>query len=160
MALQIVKKHLNHKVLRQIEKIDDTFYTEDITGDKWYYDRYKPYHFAYFLLDDNKIVGYTSAVPIKKELYDALLNKVMTCDVEINPDMFVEDSDYIYWSSALLKDEYRGHGYGSKLTDMMMKDCEGKHICCLTVSPEGKRLAEKYLPNEEQINEDVFVLYN
>lgn len=87
--MKIKKINLTKANLLKIQDLDDLFYTDAITGIKWYLERYSKNHFAYVLVDENeKYYGYVMALPIKKELYDAITNGVITNDLYINPKIF------------------------------------------------------------------------
>ena len=90
------KEKLTKDVLHKIKNIDDLFYTDIDLSTSWYLERYNEEHYGYLIYDDNNCFGYIVSVPIKKELWDALLNGVMTNDYYINPKMFINESDYNY----------------------------------------------------------------
>jgi len=57
--MTIRKVQLNKDNLLKIEKIDDLFYVDAITGIDWYLQRYNENHWAYLLIDDfSNVVGY------------------------------------------------------------------------------------------------------
>lgn len=57
---------LTKEYLLKIKNIDDTFYRNVILDIQWYLERYNEYHKGIILLDNNEVVGYLVAVPIKK----------------------------------------------------------------------------------------------
>ena len=86
--LTVKEVSLTRETLEEIRKIDLEFYP-NIGLIDWYLSRYKPWHSAFVALDDGKMIGYFVAVPVRKELYDAILNGVMVDDLGINPDMYL-----------------------------------------------------------------------
>lgn len=143
--VHIEKINLTKENLLEIEKIDDAFYTDEVTGIDWYTNRYKPYNIAYGLFDDKELVGYTIIAPIQEDLFRAIINGVLVSDVKVSPEQFVKYSDFYYIASSVIKEKYRECGYGSKMFDQIMHDYRDKYLCCLTVSKEGYRLVNKFL---------------
>ena len=136
-------------------KIDDEFYTNEIFGINWYTERYKEFHNGYLLINEKEeTVGYIIVVPIKKELYDAITNGVLVNDIHINPNMFIEKSEYYYLSSFVLQKEYRHQNYGLLLIKKLAEDVKG-NICCLAISEDGKNKASQYMDLKEKINDKV-----
>lgn len=154
--MKIEKIYLTKENLLKIEKIDDSFYTNAITGIDWYLQRYNSKHYAYCLIDKNEIVGYIVSVPIKKELYDAIVNGVFVNDLYINPSMYVNKSEYNYVVSCVINEEYRYKNYGKLLMEILLKELKG-NICCLTISKDGYKLANKYMKLKMKLNDDVSV---
>ena len=154
--MKIEKVFLTKENLLKIEKIDDEIFTNAITGIEWYLERYNKNHYAYCLTFEEEIVGYIISVPIKKELYDAIVNGVLLNDLHINPNMFLNQSNYNYVVSCVIKEEYRYKNYGKLLMENLLKDLKG-NICCLTISKPGYNLASKYLDLKLKLNDDVFV---
>lgn len=155
--MKIEKVYLTKENLLKIEKIDDSFYKDDITGIDWYLQRYNSKHYAYCLIDKTEIVGYIVSVPIKKELYDAIINGVLLNDLHINPDMYVTKSEYNYIVSCVIKKEYRYKNYGKLLMEKVFDDLNNCYACCLTISKDGYKLANKYLKLKKKLNDDVSV---
>ena len=155
--VKIEKIYLTKENLLKIEKIDDSFYTNAITGIDWYLERYNEKHSAYCLIDENEIVGYILSVPIKKELYDAIINGVLVNDLHINPDMYLNESEYNYIVSCVIKKEYRYKNYGKLLMETVLSDLNNRYVCCLTISKDGYKLANKYLKLKMKLNDDVSV---
>lgn len=155
--MKIVKMSLTKETLLEIEKIDDSFYKNDITGIDWYLKRYNNNHYAYCLIDNNEMIGYIVSVPVKKELYEAIINGVFINDVHINPSMFLNESLYNYIVSCVIKEKYRNKNYGKQLLETLLKDLENSYVCCLTVSKGGFNLVRKYLNLKMQLNDDVAV---
>ena len=155
--MKIEKVCLTKENLLKIEKIDDSFYENAITGIDWYLERYNSQHYAYCLIDKNEIVGYIVSVPIKKELYDAITHGVLINDLHINPDMYVTESKYNYIVSCVIKKEYRYKNYGKILMEKVLDNLNNCYACCLTISKDGYKLANKYLKLKMKLNDDVSV---
>lgn len=158
--MKIEKVFLTKTNLIEIEKIDDQFYVDAITGIEWYLERYNENHYAYCLFDDDNIVGYIVSVPIKKELYDAITNGVLLNDLHINPKMFVNESEYNYIVSCVIKKEYRNKKYGELLINKIIDDLKNSYACCLTISKGGYVLASKYMKLKMNLNDKVSVFVN
>lgn len=154
--IKIKEENLNRSVLESIISLDKSFYNDKELTLNWYLERYKEYHKVILLYDDNKIVGYLLSVPIKKELYDAITNGIVTNDININPSMFVKESLYNYIVSILIDKDYRNNGYADELVNTLMNNSNGKY-CALTISKEGYTLANKYMDLKLKINDDISV---
>ena len=142
-TVEIKEVSLTEEVLQEIRKIDLQFYP-NIGPIDWYLARYKPWHTAFVAMDEGKIVGYVASLPARKQLYDAIVNGVLIDDLGINPDMFLEESEYYYLGAILLKEEYRGKHIGRQLLDAFMNKYGDKKICLIAVSREGYHLVEEY----------------
>lgn len=153
----IKKEKLTKDVLHKIKNIDDLFYTDIDLSTSWYLERYNEEHYGYLIYDDNNCFGYIVSVPIKKELWDALLNGVMTNDYYINPKMFINESDYNYIVSCNILKEYQCNGYGTMLMKELIKESKG-YLCALTVTKEGFLLASKYLKLQNEINDNIEIM--
>lgn len=149
--------NLNKENLLKIKKIDDSFYKKAIAGIKWYLERYNEKHYAFCLINGEEIVGYIVSVPIKKELYDAIINGVLINDLHINPDMYVTESEYNYIVSCIIKEEYRYKNYGKLLMEKVLSNLNNCYACCLTITKDGYKLANKFLKLKEKLNDDVSV---
>ena len=155
--MKLEKVYLTKENLLKIEKLDDLYYTDAITGIDWYLQRYNEHHNAYFLINDkSNVVGYILSVPIKKELYDAITSGVIVNDLYVNPKMYIDESTYHYIYSCVITKEYRHQKYGTMLMEKLLDDLKG-NICCLTISKDGYKLANKYMDLKEIINESVSV---
>ena len=93
--MHIEEVKLTKENLIKIKEIDNTFYTKESINLDWYLERYNKNHSAILLLDGDKVVGYIISVPIKKELYDTIINGVIINDLQINPQMFINKSEYL-----------------------------------------------------------------
>lgn len=152
--IEIKDVNLTKDNLKLIEKLDNTFY--EITDFNWYLERYNTHHSATLLFDNNKCVGYIFSVPIKKELYDAIINGVIINDIYINPKMFINESKYNYITSCLILKEYRNQGYGNELFKRILKD-KNKIYVTLCISQGGIKLASKYMNLAFEINNNIKV---
>ena len=150
-TVEIKEVSLTEEILQEIRKIDLQFYP-NIGPIDWYLARYKPWHSTFVAMDQGQIVGYIASLPARKELYDAILNGVLIDDLGINPDMFLEESEYCYLGSILLKAEYRGRNIGRQLLDAFMNKYGDKKICLIAVSKEGYHLAEQYFSLVKEIS--------
>ena len=154
--MRVEKVSLTKDNLLKIKSIDETFYKSNLDIN-WYLERYTNKHNGYLLYDNNKVVGYIVSVPIKKELYDALVNGVLLNDININPDMFIEDSYYNYIVSIVILEEYRYQGMGNLLLEALLNNVKNGLYCALTISKEGSILANKYMNLKLKINDEVSV---
>lgn len=75
-------------------------------------------------------------VPIKKELYDAIINGVLLNDLDVNPAMYVNNSNYNYIVSCVIKEKYIHKNYGKLLVENVLHDLKNCYVCCLTISKE------------------------
>ena len=157
--MKIEKIYLTEENLIRIKKIDDLYYEgENITDLNWYTDRYTSKHVGYVLLNEkNEYIGYIIAVPVKKELYDALINGVLVNDININPDMFINKSKYNYISAFVLLKEYRHQGIGVELIKSIINIVDKGSYCALTISKEGASISKRFMHLKKQINSDVAV---
>ena len=155
--ITIKRVKLTKDVLKEIRRIDTEFYP-NISFD-WYLSRYKPYHSAFVAESDGKIVGYVGAFPVRKELYDAVLNGVLVDDLCINPAMYLEESAYYYAGSFAIQKAYQKQGIGIQLVGALLEAYQDKKICVLTVTKEGYTLAERFFLHAQHVSEnvDVFV---
>ena len=154
--IRVENKNINRSILERVKAIDEQFYTESKLTLDWYLERYKEYHVITLLYDDDKIVGYLLCVPIKKELYDDIMNGKLTNDIDVSHDMFVKDSLYNYIVSIVIDKEYRNNKYAYRLLDNLIIK-KGNKYCALTVSEAGKKLASKYMKKVLDVNDNVSV---
>ena len=154
--LTIKEVSLTRETLEEIRRIDLEFYP-NIGLIDWYLSRYKPWHSAFAAMDDEKMIGYFVAVPVRKELYDAILSGVLVDDLGVNPDMFVKESEYYYAVSIVIRKAYRGRNIGRQMLDMYFSKFPDKKTCLLAVSRNGYRLAGHYFSLVKDISENVGV---
>lgn len=154
--MKIEEVNLTKENLIKIENIDNTFYKNDITGIDWYLQRYNKDHKAILLFDNDKCVGYCVFVPIKKELYEALVNGVLINDVNINPKMYINKSKYNYVVSSVILKEYRGKGYATLMIEKLLENKTGKFVA-LTISNDGYKLASKFMDFKLKISNEINV---
>ena len=150
---------LTRETLEEIRKIDLEFYP-NIGLIDWYLSRYKPWHSAFVAMDDKKMIGYFVAMPVRKELYDAILNGVLVDDLGVNPDMYLKESPYYYAVSIVIREAYRGRNISRQLFDMYFSKYPDKKTCLLAVSNGGCRLAEHYFSLVKKLSENVAVFAN
>ena len=108
-------------------------------------------------MDKGSIIGYLAALPVRKELYDTVLNEVLVDDLGINPDMYLKDSPYYYAGSILIKEAYRGRNISRQLLDAYIGKHRDKKTCLIAVSKGGYRLAEHYFSLVKDLSENVGV---
>ena len=154
--LTVKEVSLTRDTLEEIRKIDLEFYP-NIGSIDWYLSRYKPWHSAFAAMDDEKMIGYFVAVPVRKELYDAILNGVLVDDLGVNPHMVLKESEYYYAVSIVIQKAYRGRNISRQMLDMYFSRFPDKKTCLLAVSRDGYRLAEHYFSLVKEISEDVSV---
>ena len=154
--LTIKEVSLIRETLEKIRKIDLEFYP-NIGLIDWYLSRYKPWHSAFAAMDDEKMIGYFVAVPVRKELYDSILSGVLVDDLGVNPDMFVKESKYYYAVSIVIQKEYRGRNISRQMFDAYFSKYPDKKTCLLAVSKNGYRLAEHYFSLVKDLSENVGV---
>ena len=152
--LTVREVSLTREVLEEIRRIDLEFYP-NIGSIDWYLSRYKPWHSAFAAMDAETLVGYFVAVPVRKELYDAILNGVLVDDMGINPDMYLKESEYYYAVSIVIQEAYRGRNISKQLFDMYFSKYPDKKTCALAVSRDGYRLAGHYFSLVKNISENV-----
>ena len=154
--LTVKEVGLTRETLEEIRKIDLEFYP-NIGSIDWYLSRYKPWHSAFAAMDDEKMIGYFVAVPVRKELYDAILDGVLVDDLGVNPDMFLKESEYYYAVSIVIRKAYRGRNISRQMLDAYFSKCPDKKTCLLAVSRSGYRLAEHYFSLVKDLSENVGV---
>ena len=151
--LTVQQVSLTREILEEIRKIDLEFYP-NIGMIDWYLSRYKPWHSAFAAMDDGKMAGYFVAMPVRKELYDAILNGVLVDDLGVNPDMYLKESGYWYAVSIVIQKAYRGRNISRLLLDAYFSRYPDKKTCLLAVSRSGRRLAEHYFSLVKDISEN------
>ena len=154
--LTVKEVSLTRETLEEIRKIDLEFYP-NIGLIDWYLSRYKPWHSAFVVMDDEEMIGYFVAVPVRKELYDAILNGVLVDDLGINPNMYLKESEYYYAVSIVIQKEYRGRNISRQMFDAYFSKYPDKKTCLLAVSKNGYRLAEHYFSLVKDISENIGV---
>ena len=154
--LTVKEVSLTRETLEEIREIDLEFYP-NIGSIDWYLSRYKPWHFAFAAMDGGRMIGYFVAVPVRKELYDAILNGVLLDDLGVNPNMFVKESEYHYAVSIVIRKAYRGRDLSRQMLDMYFSKYSDKKTCVLAVSQNGYRLAGHYFSLVSDLSENVGV---
>lgn len=153
--MHIEEVKLTKENLIKIKEIDNTFYTKENISLDWYLERYTEKHSAILLLDKDEIVGYIISVPIKKELYDTIMNGVIINDLQINPQMFIDESEYYYIVSCVILEKYRFKSYASKMLEKILN--KEKKYCALTITTSGYHLVEKYMNFKVNVYKDINV---
>lgn len=153
--MHIEEINLTKDNLIKMKQIDDTFYKKDNITLEWSLERYNDIHKGLLLFNQDKVVGYMAAVPIKKELYDTIVNGVITNDLQINPNMFVDESDYYYIVSCVILKEYRGKGYGTKMLKLILENKE-KNYCTLTISEDGYNLVKSHMDLKTKVYKNIY----
>ena len=154
--IMIKEVSLTREVLEEIRAMDVCFYP-NIGPIDWYLARYKPWHRIFAAMDEGSIIGYLAALPVRKELYDAVLNGVLVDDLGINPDMYLQESPYYYAGSILIKETYRGQNISRQLLDAYIAKYQDKKTCLIAVSRSGYRLAEHYFSLVKDLSENIGV---
>ncbi len=159
-SIEIKEVLFDSNTLMEVRDFDKSnFYGQLNLNPSWYLSRYlrKTAFIAYAPFQE--IVGYIATVPIKKELYDTIVNGIIFDDIYVNPHLYIEDSHYIYIPSVLVQTGYRDKQLGSTLIEKVLDKYKNKSICCITISIGGYRLAKKYFTHKCNIIEgyDVFV---
>lgn len=154
--LTVREVSLTEDVLEEIRKIDLEFYP-NIGPIGWYLSQYKPWHSAFAAMDGEKMVGYFVSVPVRKELYGAVLNGVLVDDLGVNPDMYVKESEYYYAVSVVVREAYRGRNLSQQLLDAYFGKYRDKKTCALAVSRSGCRLAGHYFSLVKEISGNICV---
>jgi len=154
--IKIETVNLNKENLIKIKEIDNIFYKEDILTIDWYLERYNDNHTGILLFDEDKCVGYLVSVPIKKVLYETIINGAITNDLYINPNMYTNKSNYNYIVSSVILKEYRRKGYGEMMLNKLFSENKG-HFCALTITKDGYKLANKNMKLIMNINENTSV---
>ena len=154
--LTVKEVSLTREILEEIRKIDLEFYP-NIGPVDWYLSRYKPWHSAFAAMDGEQMIGYFVVVPVRKELYDAVLNGVLVDDLGVNPDMYLKESEYYYAVSVVVRKAYRGRNIGRQLFDAYFSKYPDRKTCLLAVSRSGYHLAEHYFSLVKDLSENVGV---
>jgi ribosomal protein S18 acetylase RimI-like enzyme len=157
--MKVEKLFLTKENLIKIKQIDDKFYI-DVPNIEWYLERYNENHYAYCLINKEEIIGYIVSVPIKKELYEAITNGVLINDLDINPKMFINESNYNYIISCVIKEEYRNQKYGEMLLSKVLIDLKESYACCMSITKGGYNLANKYMGLKMTLSDNVSIFVN
>lgn len=157
--IKIDKVKFTKEIKKIVKSLDDeiSFFTNvDIS----WYDRYSSESYIYLLKDDEEIVGYLYGAYITKKLYDSFLNGEIINDYLIDKKEFINNSNYIYITSIVIKEKYRNKKYGSLLNEMFLNDNNDKKIVVLTVSELGFKLFKKYFKLYKKIDETKNIFIN
>ena len=156
--MELKEVSLTEENLAEIRRVDLSAY-DTVPELDWYLERYHPWHSAFAAVDGGRIVGYLAAFPIQKALYDALVSWVLVTDTGISPNMFLKDSPYLYLCSVALEPPYRNHTVSCRLVELFLEKARGKKLCMISITKNGKRLAEQYFEHRMRVTDsiDVFV---
>jgi len=142
----IKEEFFTDETLKKIMKFDsDVFYEDYHLTEEWYKARYKPHHSMFVAYYKKYIIGYVCAVPIEEKLYDTIVSGILTDDINVNPNLFVKDSKFIYLPSVVIAEQFRNKGIGSRLMEKVISKYKNKFLCCITISGGGYNLADKYM---------------
>lgn len=146
---------MTDEIIEIVQRIDKKYYKENYSI-SWYKERYNKNNFVYCLYDKNKIVGYICACGIKKTLYNDLKKGIYNNDYDIDPNLFDNESNYMYLSSINILKEYRHKGYGEYLLKELLNNINN-NLIAITASKEGYNLARKYMTEIKNLNKNVSV---
>jgi len=170
-TIEIKTEYLDEKTLEKTRLFDEyTFYGNMNLTKEWYKMRYKSYHSIFTVYDNSvtfcdgtcKFIGYIAAIPITKELYDTISSGIIYDDINVNPNMFLKQSQYVYIPSIVLDEKYRNLGIGSMLFKKVLEKYNNHFLCGITISKNGFNLFKKYMQHKCNImkDHDVFILDN
>ena len=143
-----------YATLQEVKKLDDTFYGCSLDLE-WYIDRYLNKNSCILLYDNDKLIGYFMAVPVKRKLYKAICRGITAGDIDLNHDLFVKKSRYYYLASVIIDSEYRGQGLGTFLAEKFFTDFKPRHWCAITVSKGGSALLKERTNKFKQVNDKI-----
>lgn len=155
--ITVDKVKFTKEIKKKIKSLDDEIDSYTSVDLSWY-DRYSDDSYVYLLKDDKKIIGYLYGAFITKKLYNSFVDGKIISDCLIDEKEFVENSNYVYLSSIVIKEEYRNKNYGSLLQESFLKDNKEKRIVLLTISNSGYSLANKYFKLHKEID-DVHTIF-
>ena len=152
--MKIEKFNLTKENLLKIIELDKTFYHDKELTRKWYFERFKDNYEGIGLFDGTKLVGYLVASPIDKKLYDDIKKGKYDNDTKFDPKYFIDESDYYYFDSILILEEYRNHEYSLAMIEKLDPK---KNYVAITISKEGFLIASLYMKKILKINETTYV---
>jgi len=150
-------RDLDIKLAKSVLEIDSLVFEEDLQGrfDEEY-DRFTANRDTYFFLfDDNKMIGYLCAFPIKRELYDRIISEDRLFDAEIPGAMLEQYQPFqtynLYLLSVAILPEYQKRGLSGHLIkrfykyllDKRKENVRFSSILSAAVTDEGGRFLEK-----------------
>ena len=158
-----LKVPVNDVNLQDVIDLDFAAYKDSHLKKEWYKERYNKTKSDLIIcynseLDD--VIGYIMVSPIKEDLYKAIINGVLGGDIDINPEMFVDKSDYYYISSCVIRDEYQKQGLGSFLMRTVTRKYQNKYLCAISISEGGYKILSKYLKIQWTIPNNKYVFIN
>ena len=157
--IKIDKVKYTKDIKKIVKSLDDEISFFTCVDISWY-DRYSSESYIYLLKDDEDIVGYLHGSYITKKLYDSFLNGEIINDYLIDKKEYLNNSNYIYIDSVVIKEKYRNKKYGSLLSEMFLNDNNDKKIVALTISKLGFKLFKKYFKLYKNIDEKHNIFIN
>ena len=157
--IKIDKVKYTKDIKKIVKSLDDEISFFSCVDISWY-DRYSSESYIYLLKDDEIVVGYLYGAYITEKLYNLFLNGEIINDYLIDEKEFINNSDYIYVASIVVKEKYRNKKYGSLLSEMFLNDNNDKKIVALTISKLGFKLFKKYFKLYKNIDEKHNIFIN
>ena len=146
MKTKIIKRKMNHKIIKKIIEIDKEFYInfDYVNGESWYFNRYSNKNEVFLLAVDKQIVGYFLFYNISEKLFNDVLNLKYSGDYTFPENEVNVKSNYYYIPSVLVAKKYREYSF--LLLRKLKLECEKKqNLIAITISEEGRRMAETML---------------
>lgn len=145
MEIKIIKRTMSKSVIKDIIEIDKEFYKDfDYSNTEWYFKRYNNKNSIFLLMLDNKIIGYFLFYKISKKLFDDIRNLKYSGDYVFPIEEVNVKSNYYYLPSILVKKRFRQ--YSLILIKRLKQEIDKiENLVVITISKNGKRLAEKSL---------------
>ena len=146
MEVKVIKRKMTHEIIEKIIEIDKEFYLNfDYDNEKsWYFRRYSDKNDIFLLTVEGKIVGYFLFYSISKKLFDEILSLKYDGDYAFPESEVNVKSNLFYIPSVLVSKEYRK--YCVPLLKKLLKEgSKKKNLVAITVSNEGKHMAESML---------------
>lgn len=145
MKVKVLKKKMTESVIKKIIEIDKEFYCNfNYNNTSWYFKRYSDKNDIFCLCVDDKIVGYFVYYKISKKLFDDILRLKYSDDYNFPESETNVKSDFYYMPSVIVAQKYRDYAV-SLLRKLIEEGAKKKHLAVITISKEGRRLAETML---------------
>ncbi len=146
MKVKVIKRKMTHEIIEKIIEIDKKFYLDfDYDNEKsWYFQRYSDKNDIFLLIVEDKIVGYFLFYSITKKLFDEILSLKYDGDYAFSESEVNVKSNFFYIPSVLVLKEYRKYCV-PLLKELLKESSKKKNLVAITVSNEGKRMAESVL---------------
>ena len=110
----------------------------------WYFQRYSDKNDIFLLTVEDKIVGYFLFYSITKKLFDEILSLKYDGDYDFSESEVNVKSNFFYVPSVLVLKEYRKYCV-PLLKKLLKESSKKKNLVAITISNEGKRMAESML---------------